>query len=202
MYIPSHFAEDRNDVVLELVRRRGFGHLVCGGDGGLTSTPVPFLIDDDLSSVRAHVARPNPIWQLAPCRALLIVAVADVYVSPTWYPSKQEHGKVVPTWNYEVVHLHGHLITHDDPAWVRQQINDLTDQNEAVMPEPWEVSDAPAKFIEVQARAIVGIELLVDRVESKRKLSQNRSDSDRAGVIDGLRINEPTKNTIAVAMQR
>ena len=128
-----------------------------------------------------HLARPNPVWKSAPCRALLIVPVTDAYVSPSWYPSKAEHGKVVPTWNYEIVHAHGALVAHDDPAWVRAQIDDLTALNEAPLAQPWATTDAPGDYIESLQLAIVGVELVVDRFEGKRKLSQNRSAGDRAG---------------------
>jgi transcriptional regulator len=186
MYVPRHFAEDRYDIVRTLLRAAGFGHLVVATSDGLESTPVPFVVDDGLTSVRAHVARPNPIWKLTPNDALLIVPVTDAYVSPSWYPSKAEHGKVVPTWNYEVVHLHGHLVAHDDAHWVDRQIRDLTDTNEANLPEPWSVDDAPTGYVDATKRGIVGIELAVTRVDAKRKLSQNRPDEDRAGVRRGL----------------
>jgi transcriptional regulator len=186
MHRPPVFAEDDLDVLVGLARSAGFGHLVVSiGDGPL-STPVPFVITDDGSAVRMHLARPNPVWKAAPCRALLIVPVTDAYVSPGWYPSKAEHGKVVPTWNYEVVHAHGSLIAHDDAVWVRGQIDDLTALNEAPLAEPWATTDAPADYIESMQRAIVGVELVVDRLEGKRKLSQNRSDYDRAGVVAGM----------------
>jgi transcriptional regulator len=186
MYVPGHFAEDRTDVVTELVRGSGFGHLVVAGDDGLASTPVPFVVDDELSAVRFHVARPNRVWRAAPCEALLIVAVSDAYVSPGWYASKAEHGEVVPTWNYEVVHVHGRLVAHDEAAWLARQIRDLTDENERMMSNPWSVDDPPDGFVAGLQRGIVGIELEVVRVSAKRKLSQNRPVADRVGVIAGL----------------
>lgn len=200
MYLPRHFTEERDAVVLALVRGAGFGHLVASTEGSFESTPVPFVVDDELSSLRAHLARPNPIWKLAPCDALLIVPVTDAYVSPSWYPSKSEHGKVVPTWNYEVVHLHGRLIAHDDAEWIGRQIRDLTNTNEAVMPAPWAVDDAPADYIATTQRGIVGIELDVTRVEAKRKLSQNRTDDDLSGAIGGLRTGDARANEVADAM--
>ncbi len=200
MYTPAHFSEERTEVVLDLVRRAGFGHLVCSTDEGLTSTPLPFLVDDSLTSVRAHVARPNGVWRLAPCRALLIVPVGDAYVSPSWYPSKAEGGRVVPTWNYEVVHLAGELVLHDDPSWIRRQVTDLTTHHESPRAEPWAVDDAPADHIDGLVRAIVGVELVVDRVEAKRKLSQNRSAADQAGVVRGLRL-DGGASSVADAME-
>ncbi len=200
MYLPRDFVEADDEVILSLVRLAGFGHLVCSTGGGLASTPLPFVVDDSIGSVRAHVARPNAIWRSAPCDALLIVPVSDAYVSPTWYPSKGVHGKVVPTWNYEVVHLHGRLEAHDDPAWVRRQIDDLTDLNEASMPSPWSSGDAPADYITALAKGIVGVELHVDRVAAKRKLSQNKSDDDRTGVIDGFRSQNRAHRQVADSM--
>lgn len=186
MYRPRHFAEDRVDVIVELARSAGFGHLVVNGPGGLVSTPVPFLIDDGATLVRAHLARPNGLWKLAPCDALLIIAVDDAYISPNWYPSKAEHGRVVPTWNYEVVHVHGRLVAHDDAEWIGRQVRDLTDHNEQQLTVPWSVDDAPADYVDQMLRGIVGIELAIERIEGKRKLSQNRDAGDRRGVVAGL----------------
>ena len=163
------------DVVLGLLRRAGFGHLVCTTDDGLISTPVPFVVDDALTSVRAHLARPNPLWRSAPCAALLIVSVDDAYVSPSWYPTKADTGRAVPTWNYEVVHVHGRLEVRDEPDWTRRQVGDLTEQHEAPRSAPWAVEDAPVDFVDGLVRAIVGIELVVERVESKRKLIASTS---------------------------
>ena len=186
MYRPAHFAEDDPDVLVGLARVAGFGHLVtCGGDG-LDSSPIPFVISDDGRRISGHLARPNPLWGRAPCSALLIVAVSDAYVSPSWFPSKARDGRVVPTWNYEVVHAHGHLVAHDDPEWIARHVRQLTDHHEAGRAEPWSVDDAPADYIARTARGIVGVELLVDRFVGKRKLSQNRVDDDRAGAVVGL----------------
>lgn len=201
VYEPQAFREHRDDVVLDLVRTAGFGHLVVTHDGALTSTPVPFVADDELTTVTAHLARPNRVWRAAPCDALLIVPVTDAYVSPGWYPSKAEHGRVVPTWNYEVVHLHGRLVAHDDAEWVRRQITALTDTNEAAFPSPWAVTDAPDDHITKLVRAVVGVELTVDRVDAKRKLSQNRGDDDRAGVRRGLGERGDRSRAVASAME-
>ena len=186
VFMPRHFTETDRRAAAEMAGSAGFGHLTVTGADGLVSTPVPFLIDDDATVVRAHLARPNPVLAAAPADALLVVPVSDAYVSPSWYPSKAEHGKVVPTWNYEVVHLHGRLVTHD-PAWTLQLVRDLTDHHEAGMPAPWSVDDAPDAYIEGLLRAIVGISLDVIRVEAKRKLSQNKDSGDLDGAIAGLR---------------
>jgi len=182
VYVPRHFAVDEHPEVLAMVRASGFGHVVVHGPDGFSSTPVPFVVDDELASIRAHVARPNPIWRSVPCDALLIVTGRDGYVSPGWYPSKASDGRVVPTWNYEVVHLHGRLVAHDDPEWVLAQMRDLTDLNERSLPAPWSVDDPPAGYVEQLQRGTVGLELVVTRVEAKRKASQNRSDADRESV--------------------
>lgn len=202
MFLPKHFSETDREVIGGLVRAAGFGHLVVTGDDGLVSTPLPFVVDDELTSVRAHLARPNDLWRSAPCDALLIVPVSDAYISPGWYPSKQADGKVVPTWNYEVVHLHGRLVAHDDAEWVHAQITELTELHEAAMPTPWSVTDAPDDYIAKLQRGIVGTELEVTRVDAKRKLSQNKPEADVAGAIDGLRErDDPRSPTIADAME-
>ena len=185
MYRPAAFSVDDGTAV-ELARAIGFGHLVVAGADGLSATPVPFVLDADGTSVHMHLARPNDVWRAAPAAALLIVPISDAYVSPGWYPSKAEHGKVVPTWNYEVVHAHGALVAHDDPVWVRTQIEALTDRNEAALDPAWAVGDAPDGFVDQLQRGIVGVELVVARWEGKRKLSQNRSDDDRLGAADGM----------------
>lgn len=195
MYLPAAFAVSSPAEVFETVRRVPFGHLVSAGpptEPRLESSPLPFVVDDDLTILRAHFARGNPHWKhLDGSEALMIVTGPDAYVSPRWYPSKAEHGKVVPTWNYEVVHLHGTVEIHDDPAWKRALVTDLTRRLEGALSEvdggePWEVSDAPAGFVDMQLKAIVGIQLNITAIEAKRKLSQNRSASDREGALEGL----------------
>ena len=205
VYVPKVNAVDDPDVVSGLLRSAGVGHLVSSSDDGFDATVLPFLVDDDMANIRAHVARANPQWrQLDGRPVLLIVPVTDAYVSPSWYPSKADDPRVVPTWNYEVVHVHATVRVHDDPEFVRQVVADLTDRNEvtrvAASPGPpaWAIDDAPHDFIERQLRAIVGIELTIERVEAKRKLSQNRSDDDRTGVIAGLR-GTPANRNHAVA---
>lgn len=202
MYLPKHFAIDDPAVIRGVLRTTPFGHLVTvGGDKAeLASTPLPFVIDDELSTVRAHFSRANPHWKSADGQsALLIVPTADAYVSPRWYPSKAEHGKVVPTWNYEVIHIRGTLTIHHDEAWKLALVSELTDHNETQLDtakqtgaaehgdgRPWQVADAPDDFIVGQLKAIVGVQLDVVEITGKQKLSQNRSDADRAGARHGL----------------
>jgi transcriptional regulator len=193
MYRPGAFAEDDTAAILALVDRASLGHLVAVGPDGFESSPLPVLADEHGGRVRVrgHLARPNPLWRLAPCRAILIVPVADAYISPSWYPTKAVSGKVVPTWNYEIVHAHGDLIAHDDVTWLDGFVRELTERHERGRPEPWSVDDAPPDFVTAMLRGIVGVELAVDRLEGKRKLSQNRPEEDRHGVIAGL-VAEPT----------
>ena len=186
VYRPAAFAEDDPRAIVALARQAGFGHLVVVEDEMPQSTPMPFIVSDDGAVVRGHLARPNPVWRAAPCNALLIVPVSDAYISPSWYPSKAQHGKVVPTWNYEIVHVQGRLVARDDVVWIERLVRDLTELNEAPLPEQWAVDDAPTDYLEKMLRGIVGVELLVDSLVGKRKLSQNRPAEDQAGVAAGL----------------
>lgn len=187
MYEPGHFGDHDEAQTLAMLRSTGFGHLVVADGEQFEASPLPFLVEDDLSAARMHVARPNRIWRLAPCPAFLAVTASDAYISPSWYASTAEHGRVVPTWNYEVVYLHGHLVAHDDDAWIADQMRSLTDHHEAGVARPWSVDDPPDGYIEKMRRGTVGLELHVTRIESKRKLGQNRSHDDVSGVISGLR---------------
>ncbi|MEP1124644.1 MAG: FMN-binding negative transcriptional regulator [Ilumatobacter sp.] len=197
MYTPEAFEMATGPAVTDVLRSAGFGHLVshsddADGGSGLLATALPFVVDDDISRLRAHVARANPHWgHVDGHHALLIVPTVDAYVSPRWFASTAEHGRVVPTSNYELVHLHGVVEIHHDAEWKRRLVDDLTRENESRVDdpesaEPWSVSDAPASYIDARLEAIVGIELHVQRVEAKQKLSQNRSEQDRLGVTDGL----------------
>lgn len=164
------------------------GRLVTvGPDGRPDATLLPVIVSG--TTVIAHFARANDHWRrIAPgSPGLLVVAGADAYVSPGWYASKQEHGRVVPTWNYSEVQLRGSVTVHDDPDWVLDVVTRLTGRHEAGRDRPWAVTDAPAKYVRGRLRAIVGIEVSVESVEGKAKLSQNRSDADREGAIAGMR---------------
>lgn len=207
MYVPGFSAVDDAATVRRLVHDAGVGHLVTAGpDGTLDATVVPFVVDGSLEAVHAHLARANPQWRHADgAEALLIVPVSSAYVSPSWYPSKADDPRVVPTWNYEVVHVHGTLSVHDDPDWVAGVVAQLTDRHESARTDGaprWEVDGAPADHLERLRRAIVGIELVVDRVEAKRKLSQNRPAGDRRGVVAGLEASgRPGDRAVADAMR-
>ena len=195
MYIPAHFAAD-DESVRELLVRHGAADLITLTDDGLLATMLPFAYDPAAGSRGAlygHVARNNDQWR-KPARgeSLAIVRGTDAYVSPSWYASKAEHGRVVPTWNYLTAHVYGQLVVHDDPGWVEDVVRRLTGKHEAArladpgQQLPWSVDDAPRKFIDGQLRAIVGLELQITRIEAKAKLSQNRPVGDVAGVIAGL----------------
>ena len=190
MYVPAHFAADQG-AIQELLSNPGAANLVTSTDRGLLATLLPFVYDPDAGdhgALLGHVARNNDQWLLpAVGESLVIIQRPDAYISPAWYPSKAEHGRVVPTWNYTAAHVYGRLVVHDDPAWVEVLVRRLTTLHEASSAEPWTVDDAPARFIAGQLRAIVGVELLITRVEAKRKLSQNRPAADVDGVIKGLR---------------
>lgn len=191
MYQPPHFREDRLDVQHALIRAHALGLLITAGPGGLQANPVPFLINAHASErgvLRAHLARANPqIAELsAVCECLVVFQGPQHYISPSLYVTKQETGKVVPTWNYITVHAWGAPRVIDDAAWLRQQIGDLTDHHEGTRPAPWAVGDAPDTFIDAQIRGIVGVEIPISRIEGKWKVSQNRPAADQTTVISGL----------------
>jgi transcriptional regulator len=183
-----------DDEALDVVARRGFGTVVVAGADGFEATPLPWLVrhEPDVRLV-GHVAVANPIVAAvgAGTPAVVVFDLVDGYVSPSWYPSKADHGRVVPTWNYVTVHLHGRLVVRRDADWTRRVVTELTDRHErspgrAPADRPWSVSDAPAAYIDSMLRGIVGVEMVVERVAGKAKLSQNRSDTDATGVQDGL----------------
>jgi transcriptional regulator len=189
MYTPNHFAAGP-DTVQGLLARPGAANLVTMTSQGLLATLLPFVYDPSVGehgALHTHVARNNPQWsEPAIGEALMIIQGADAYVSPSWYASKAEHGRVVPTWNYSTAHVYGNLVVHDDPEWLAGQVRRLTGVNEAGFEHPWSVDDAPERYISGQLRAIVGLELVITRIEAKTKLSQNRPDADIDGVVAGL----------------
>ncbi|MGH2860044.1 MAG: FMN-binding negative transcriptional regulator [Solirubrobacteraceae bacterium] len=190
MYLPKHFKADEHET-RELLEGIHAADLVTPTGDGLFATFLPLIYDSsqsELGSLLGHVARKNEHWRLQPVgESLVIVHGPDDYISPGWYASKREHGRVVPTWNYLTAHIHGELLVHDDPAWVEDLVRRLTSRHEAEQPQPWSVDDAPRDYAEGQLRAIVGVELRITRVEAKAKLGQNRSSADIDGVITGLR---------------
>lgn len=192
MYLPPLFREDRLEVQHALIRAHPLGLLVTAGPGGLVANPIPFLVDPgagEFGTLRAHFAKANPqraeLAAVAEC--LVVFQGVEAYITPSWYATKAETGKVVPTWNYAIVEAWGPPTLIDDPDWLRRQIGDLTDSREAARPAPWAVEDAPADFVAGQVKGIVGLEIPIRRIEGKWKTSQNRPAADQAGVVAGLR---------------
>lgn len=191
MYEPSHFKVEDREALFAVMRAHPLATLVSVGEGGLIANPVPFVLhgeEGEQGVLRAHLARPNPQWKAiaAGAETLVIFTGTERYVTPAWYASKQEHGKVVPTWNYVTVQARGPARAIEDPVWLRAQLESLTRQQEAPRAEPWSVSDAPEPFVAAQARGIVGIEIEIASLIGKFKLSQNRQDADKLGVLNGL----------------
>lgn len=192
MYLPAHFAQTDADAVAKLVAERALATLAWSGPDGLTAEHLPLMWergegDGPHGTLRGHVARANPVWRDAAGQQVLAVfGGPQSYVTPSWYPSKAETAKVVPTWNYAVVHLRGRLRAVEDAPWLRELVGRLTDTHEAAFEHRWQVDDAPADYVAQMLRAIVGVEIAVESVQAKWKVSQNRSAADRAGVAAGL----------------
>jgi len=192
MYQPTHFREDRIEVQHDLIRAHPLGLVITAGPGGLMANAIPFLVDSAASekgTLRGHLARANPQWRElgAVAECLIVFQGPQAYITPSWYATKRETGKVVPTWNYVTVHSWGRPAVTEDTGWLRRQIDDLTRSRERARAAPWNVSDAPESYIAAQIQAIVGIEIAIARIEGKWKVSQNRPPADRAGVVAGLR---------------
>ena len=206
MYLPAHFAETRTEVLHQLISTHPLAALVTVGSQGLNANHIPIEIEPapaPFGTLRGHVARSNPVWRefAKDVEALVIFQGAQTYISPSWYPTKQETGKVVPTYNYMVVHAYGPLRIVEDRAWLRGLVNGLTNRFEAASSQPWKITDAPDDYIETMLGAIVGIEIPVTRLVGKWKTSQNRVAVDRAGVVKGLQeVNGPDAATMANAV--
>jgi transcriptional regulator len=199
MYVPAHFAMSAAEVS-NLLSELTAVNLISTTPDGLTATFLPMLYDAEAGSLLGHVARNNPHWRASTGPSLVIVPGPDAYVSPGYYPSKSEHGRVVPTWNYVTAHVHGRLVVHDDVEWLRVLVDRLTVRHEKQFAQPWSMSDAPRDYLEGQLRAIVGLELVIERVEAKAKLSQNRSAADQDGVCVALATGTPSEQAVAERM--
>jgi transcriptional regulator len=203
MYLPKHFEETRKEKLFELIRAYPLGTLVTLGANGLEANHIPFEIDASSAPsgiLRAHVARSNPVWHdvSSGIDALVVFQGASSYISPSWYPSKQVDGKVVPTYNYMVVHASGPLKVIDDPVWLLGLVSRLTDRHEKGRDAPWQVADAPTDYIEKMLAAIVGIEIPIAKLVGKWKVSQNQPEANRNGVVHGL-LNEGNDNADLMA---
>jgi transcriptional regulator len=191
MYLPKHFEESRKDVLFPFMEEHPLGTLITLGSQGLDANHVPFELDPasgPFGTLRAHVARSNPVWRdfSAEVDALVVFQGASSYISPSWYPAKQEHGKVVPTYNYMVVHAAGPVKVIEDAAWLLGLVERLTKRHEGNLGSDWKVSDAPQDYIEKMLVAIVGIEIPIAKLTGKWKVSQNQSAANRDGVVRGL----------------
>lgn len=202
MYLPSAFAETDPVEVARIVDAHPLAQLVVVGPDGLTATPVPMLrVVDPASGVtafRGHLAKANPALVAGP--ALLLFCGVDAYISPSAYPSKAEHGRVVPTWNYETVQVRGELLLHSEPSWVSDIVSELTSVHESGSTTPWSVTDAPPDYIDGMLRAIVGIEVVPTSIVAKRKLSQNQPIGNAEGVRALLAAGTPRERAAALAM--
>jgi transcriptional regulator len=205
VYVPKHFAPDEQ-AVRELLVNHGASDLITMTPRGLMATLLPFEYDPhagEHGALLGHMARANEQWrEPVQGEAMVVVRGPEAYITPAWYATKREHHRVVPTWNYVSAHVYGRLVVHDDPAWIEAQMRRLTDRHEAGREEPWSVDQAPAKFIEGRLRAVVGVELVISRVEAKFKLSQNQPQENVEGVIAGLEARDrPGDPAVAAAVR-
>jgi transcriptional regulator len=203
MYVPEHFDEPRAEVLHDLIEKNSLGVLFTHGKSGLDANHLPFILNraqGQHGTLRCHVARRNPIWQdIATGDDVLVVfRAADAYISPTWYPTKHETGKQVPTWNYTVAHAYGRATIHDDERYVRTVVAQLTKKHESSQPEPWKMADSPKDYIDSLAKAIVGIEIQITRLVGKSKLGQDEVLRDIVGA--GTALKQQGNDAIADAM--
>ena len=204
MYVPAPFREDDLSALHGTMEAARLSNLVTATAEGLVATPLPlFLVRDEgaYGTLYGHLARPNSQWKLpAIGDAMVLFMGPDAYVTPSWYASKREHGKVVPTWNYVAVHAYGPVEFFDDAERLHDVVSRLTDLHERPRAEPWAVTDAPESFTSAQLRGIVGLRLPINRIEGKRKMSQNRNAGDRAGVAAGLAVSDRPTDRAAAAL--
>jgi len=190
MHDVEAFREERIEVLHALIKSHPLATLVTTTAQGLEANHIPLLIDPEptpFGTLRGHVARANPLWRTSKdANVLAVFQGPQGYITPSWYPSKAQHGKVVPTWNYAVVHVHGSLRVYEDAEWLRRLVTRLTESQESPREKPWHVTDAPEDYIDTMLKAIVGIEIPVQRMQGKWKMSQNRLPQDRNGVIKSL----------------
>lgn len=205
MYVPPYYPEERPEVLAAAVREIQFTMLVTCGLAGFQISHLPTVLKEGVDgtwTLEAHIARANPHWKFAGMEApsVAVFQGPQAYISPSWYASKTEHGKVVPTWNYIAIHAHGQLDVIDDEEWLLAHLNELTDANEKGRDHPWMVGDAPSDYIETMTKAIVGLRLRVTRIEASWKMNQMKPESDRLSNIIGLEA-EPRGQTVADVMR-
>jgi transcriptional regulator len=191
MYIPRANQEDRIPVIHKLMQDQPFASLITMGTSGLFSSHIPMVLERDgtpFGRLKCHISRANQQWkEFSPSiEALAIFSGPQHYITPSWYPEKLETAKVVPTWNYAVVHAYGHLKVIEDSEWLMAHLESLVNIHEASFPVPWKIGDAPADYVASLVKGIVGLEMVIERLEGKWKVSQNRSEQDRVGVAEGL----------------
>ena len=207
MYTPKAFEVTDLAQLHAAMRQSELATLVSMTTQGLVATHLPLLLDEtkgEYGTITGHVSRANLQWRESDPNidALIIFLGLDTYVSPNWYPAKEENGRVVPTWNYAAIHAYGRLTFFEDPEWLRTMVTELTKRHEASFPAPWQVTDAPAVYIDSQLKAIVGFEFRILRLEGKQKFNQNRAVEDRRGVIEGLRgLGNERKTEVAELME-
>jgi len=202
MYVPQHFSESDTSKLQQTIREYGLGLLIVADSAGIEANHVPFYLSCDqesaLGKLHCHLARNNPVWQrlVNGGRVLAVFQGPDAYISPSWYPSKAENGRAVPTWNYLAVHAEGTARVIDDADWLRQHVSQLTYQHESAMLKPWAVTDAPSDYIDRMVQAIVGLEITIEKLTGKLKASQNQPERNKAGVIAGLSTEHPMSKLI------
>jgi transcriptional regulator len=207
MYTPKAFEVTDLPMLHAAMKESELATLVTITTNGLLATHLPLLLDEtrgEYGTLTGHVSRANVQWRETDpnAEALIVFLGLDSYISPNWYPAKQETGRVVPTWNYAAIHAYGRITFIEDPEWLRTMVTDLTRKHEASFPAPWQVTDAPAVYIDSQLKAIVGFEFQIVRLEGKQKFNQNRSVEDRLGVIQGLReLEDERKTSVAELME-
>jgi len=203
VYVPSHFEGGDADAMIERLLRRWSSTLITiDADGAPVASHVPILWDAEKRIATGHIARANPQWKHGPGKGLIVLKGPEAYVTPGWYPSKAEHGKTVPTWNYEAVHLTGDVEWFDDPARLEALVRHLSSVHEQGRAAPWTIEDAPRTYIDALLRGFIGVTLKAERVEAKRKLSQNKSDADFGGVERGMAAGgEPMAHEVAALMR-
>jgi transcriptional regulator len=195
VYIPRKFALTDEQTAAALAAA-DFAQLVSHDPSGLLVTPLPLIYRPSSHSLIGHVSRANPHWHADGAESVAIFAGPDTYISPNFYATKRETGKVVPTWNYEVLNVYGRLVVHDDPDWVLDLVTELTNRHEAGRSQPWQVTDAPESYTQSQLRGIVGVEVVIAKVEGKSKMSQNQPGRNRAGVVAGLRDSDARRDQL------